>query len=50
MHLLDVSRELETARALRVTSPPSFVEIDAGRVVGYHVGPAPADVLARYAA
>ena len=29
---------------------PSFVEIDAGTVVGYHVGPAPAELLARYAA
>jgi thioredoxin 1 len=50
VHLVDVSRELETARALKVMATPSFVEIDAGKVLGYHVGPAPAEVLARYAA
>jgi thiol-disulfide isomerase/thioredoxin len=50
VHLVDVSQEVETARALNVMATPSFVEIDAGTVVGYHVGPAPAEVLARYAA
>jgi thiol-disulfide isomerase/thioredoxin len=50
VHLVDVSRELETARALQVMATPSFVEIERGTVVGYHVGPAPAEVLERYAA
>ncbi|MBI5547894.1 MAG: thioredoxin family protein [Deltaproteobacteria bacterium] len=50
VHLVDVSRDLETAQALKVMATPSFVEIDEGKVTGFHVGPAPAEVMARYAA
>ncbi len=47
--VVDVSQELSTAQALKVMATPSFVEIDGGKVVGYHVGAAPAEVLGRYA-
>lgn len=46
--VVDVSQESETARALSVMATPSFVEIDAGKIVGHHVGMAPSDLLARY--
>ena len=48
VYVIDVSRDLDTARALKVMATPSFVEIDDGKVVGFHVGPAPAEVLGRF--
>ncbi|MGC4116392.1 MAG: thioredoxin family protein [Myxococcales bacterium] len=48
--LVDVSEETDTARALQVMATPSFVEIDSGKIVGYHVGMAPSGLLARYSA
>jgi thioredoxin 1 len=48
VHLVDVSRDLDTARALKVMATPSFIEIERGTISGYHVGPAP-DLVARYA-
>jgi hypothetical protein len=49
VHLVDVSRDLATARALKVMATPSFIEIDAGKVVAFHIGPAPSELIARYA-
>jgi thioredoxin 1 len=49
VYLVDVSLDLDTARALKIMATPSFVEIDAGKVVGYHVGAAPSAVLERFA-
>jgi thioredoxin 1 len=49
VYVVDVSRDLETARALKVMATPSFVEIDAGKVVAFHVGAAPKELLARFA-
>ena len=48
VYLVDVSKDLETARALKIMATPSFVEIDAGKVVGFHVGAAPQALLARF--
>lgn len=47
--VVDVSQDQSAAQALKVMATPSFVEIDGGKVVGYHVGAAPADVLGRFA-
>jgi hypothetical protein len=46
--VIDVSSQLEVARALNVMATPSAVEIRDGRVQGYHVGAIPAQVLERY--
>jgi thiol-disulfide isomerase/thioredoxin len=48
VHLVDVSQDLETARALSVMATPSFVEIDRGTISSYRIGPAP-DLIQRYA-
>ena len=48
VELVDVSQELDLARAFRVMATPSFVEVAAGKVVALHVGPPPADLLARF--
>jgi hypothetical protein len=47
--VIDVSQQLEVARALNVMATPSAVEIRDGRVAGYHIGAIPADVLRRFA-
>lgn len=47
--VVNVADDLELARALKVMATPSVVEVADGKIVGYHVGPAPSDVLARYA-
>ncbi|HEY3358484.1 MAG TPA: thioredoxin family protein [Polyangia bacterium] len=49
VHAVDISRDLTTARALKIMATPSFVEIDEGKVVAVHIGPAPAALMARYA-
>jgi thiol-disulfide isomerase/thioredoxin len=48
VHLIDVSQDLETARALSVMATPSFVEIEGGTISSYRIGPAP-DLVQRYA-
>jgi thiol-disulfide isomerase/thioredoxin len=48
VHLVDVSRDLATARALKVMATPSFVQIEGGTITGYRIGPAP-DLIAHYA-
>jgi thioredoxin 1 len=45
---VDVMQDMGVARALRVMATPSTVEIDAGKVVGYHIGLIPEDVMARF--
>jgi thioredoxin 1 len=45
---VDVSRDMDLARALSVMATPSTVEIIDGTIVGYHVGPIPEAVFARF--
>jgi len=47
--VIDVSENLELARALRIMATPSTIEIDSGRVVNVHIGMIPPDLLQRYA-
>jgi thiol-disulfide isomerase/thioredoxin len=46
--LVNVFEDHELARALRVMGTPSVVEVADGKVVGYHVGSVPAEVMARF--
>ncbi len=46
---IDVLRETDLARALGVMATPSTVEIQGGKVVGYHIGQIPAPVMQRFA-
>jgi thioredoxin-like negative regulator of GroEL len=47
--VVNVAEDLGLARSLRVMATPSVVEVADGKIVGYHVGPPPAEVMARYA-
>ena len=47
--VIDVMRELELARVLGVMGTPSVVELAQGKIVGYHVGSIPPEVIARFA-
>lgn len=47
--LVNVAEDLNLARALKVMATPSVVEVADGKIVAYHVGPPPSDVMARYA-
>ena len=47
--LVNVAEDLGLARAFKVMATPSVIEVADGKVVGYHIGAPPADVLARYA-
>jgi thioredoxin 1 len=49
VHVVDVSHHMEIARALRVMGTPSLVEIEGGKIVGYHVGAPPPGLLERWA-
>lgn len=46
---VDVMSDLELARALGVMATPSTVEIQDGRIIGYHIGPIPGPVMGRFA-
>jgi thioredoxin 1 len=46
--VVDVFQETALARGLHVMGTPSVVEIADGKIVGYHVGGVPADVLGRF--
>lgn len=46
---VDVTCDMDLARALGVMATPSTVEIQNGKIVGYHVGPVPGPVLQRFA-
>lgn len=48
VYVVNVFEELELAKALRVMGTPSVVEIADGKVVGYHVGAIPEEVVARF--
>jgi len=48
VYLVDVTREMEVARALQVMGTPSFVEVSNGKIVGCHVGSVPPAVIQRY--
>ncbi len=45
---VDISRDLELARALKVMATPSTIELSEGSVVGYHIGQLPKQVLERF--
>lgn len=47
--VVDVTHDLDVARALHVLATPSTIEVDHGRIVKVHVGALPSDVLARFA-
>lgn len=47
---VDVSRDLQLAQSLKVMATPSTVEIENGTITGFHVGPVPEAVMARFAA
>lgn len=47
--LVDVSRDMEVARALGVMATPSVIEIADGAIAGYHIGVLPPEVAARFA-
>lgn len=47
---VDVTQDTALARALSVMATPSAVEITDGTIAGYHVGPIPEAVLARFGA
>ncbi len=45
---VDVMSDMNLARALGVMATPSTVEIEHGKIVGFHVGPIPGPVMARF--
>lgn len=45
---IDVSETAEVARALRIMATPSTVEVADGKIVGFHIGPVPEEVFARF--
>lgn len=47
--VVDVMQDLELARGLGVMGTPSVVEIADGKIVGYHVGNIPPEVMTRFA-
>lgn len=49
VHVVDVSHHMEIAQALKVMGTPSLVEIEGGKIVGYHVGAPPPGLLERWA-
>lgn len=48
--VVDITQQLDVARALQILATPSTVEVRAGRVVAVHVGPVPDAVMERYGA
>jgi thioredoxin 1 len=46
---VDVMDDMPLARALGVMATPSTVEIEKGKIVGYHIGPIPGPVMQRFA-
>jgi len=47
--VVDVMQDMSLARGLGVMGTPSVVEIADGKIVGYHVGNIPAEVMTRFA-
>lgn len=46
---VDVMNDMALARALGVMATPSTVEIEKGKIVGYHIGSIPSAVMQRFA-
>ncbi len=46
---VDVMQDMPVARALSVMATPSTIEIEGGKIVGYHIGMVPEEVLTRFA-
>ncbi len=46
---IDVMNDMALAHALGVMATPSTVEIEGGKIVGYHVGAIPGPVMQRFA-
>ena len=49
VHVIDISRNLDIARALGILATPTLVEVEAGRIVEVHVGQVPPQLIERYA-
>jgi hypothetical protein len=47
--LVDITQNLEVARALSVMATPTTIEVREGQVAGVHIGVIPSDVLQRFA-
>jgi thioredoxin 1 len=47
--VVDITEQLDVARALRVLATPTTLEIEGGKVVGVHIGSIPPEVERRYA-
>lgn len=45
---IDVTQDLELARAMRIMATPSTVEVAQGRVIDVHVGMLPSGLLERF--
>jgi thioredoxin 1 len=45
---IDIMQDMGIAQALRVMATPSTIEIEGGKVVGYHIGLIPEEVMARF--
>ncbi len=48
VHVIDVTRQFDVARALKVLATPTIVEVESGRIVAVHVGPVPPQLVERY--
>lgn len=49
VHVIDISRNLDIARALGILATPTLVEVEAGRIVQIYVGQVPSQLIERYA-
>jgi protein-disulfide isomerase len=47
--LVDISQNLEVARALSVMATPTTIEVRDGQVAGVHIGAIPKELLERFA-
>lgn len=47
--LIDISQDLDIARALSIMATPSIIEVERGTIAGVHIGMPPQDLLVRYA-
>ena len=49
VHVIDVTRDHDVARALGILATPTLVEVEAGRIVQIYVGQVPSQLIERYA-
>lgn len=47
--LIDISENLDIARAMRIMATPSTVEVASGQIVDVHIGMLPSELLQRFA-